>query len=56
MSDGKHLDISHPDLAFLSRISLHVGEGVADPMTEIPPRSSMVSPLRAVRLEALVAP
>ncbi|MDQ3314822.1 MAG: hypothetical protein M3505_09395 [Verrucomicrobiota bacterium] len=52
---GKHLDINHPELAFLSRISLHVGEGVTDPRTEIPPRTSMVSPLHVVRLEPLVA-
>jgi hypothetical protein len=53
MSDGKHLDIVHPELAFLSRISLHVGDGVTDPTTEIPPRTSMVSPLHIVRLEPL---
>ncbi|MBA3762320.1 MAG: hypothetical protein H0X04_03110 [Chthoniobacterales bacterium] len=49
------MDIPHPELAFLSRISLHVGEGVTDPRTEIPPRTSMVSPLHVVRLEPLVA-
>ncbi|HEV3408973.1 MAG TPA: hypothetical protein VG095_01665 [Chthoniobacterales bacterium] len=54
MSDGKHLDIMHPELAVLSRISLHVGEGVSDPLTEIPPRVTMVSPLHVVRLEPLV--
>ncbi len=55
MGDGKHLDINHPELAFLSRISLHVGEGVTDPRTKIPPRTSMVSPPHVVRLEPLVA-
>ena len=55
MSDGKHLDINHPELAVLSRISLHVGESVTDPLTEIPPRITMVSPLHIVRLEPLVA-
>jgi hypothetical protein len=53
MSDDKHLDIKHPELAFLSRISLHVGESVDDPTTQIPPRTSMVSPLHVVRLEPL---
>ena len=55
MSDGKHLDVQYPELAFLTRISLHIGEGVTDPLSEIPPRANMVSPLHIVRLEPLVA-
>ena len=30
-SDGKHLDVKHPELAFLTRMMLFAGEGVADP-------------------------
>jgi hypothetical protein len=26
MSEGKHLDVKHPESAFLTRISLHVGK------------------------------
>ena len=54
MSDGKHFDIQHPELALLTRISLHFAEGVADPTSQIPARASMISPLHIVRLEPLV--
>lgn len=54
-SDGKHLDVPHPELAFLSRAMLFVGEGVADPMEDIPARVNSVSMLHVVRLEPLVA-
>lgn len=54
-SDGKHLDVPHPELALLSRAMLFVGEGVDDPMEDIPARVNSVSMLHVVRLEPLVA-
>jgi hypothetical protein len=53
VSDGKQLDVLHPELAFLTQTSLHVGYPVEDPTTQIPRRSQMVSPLHVVRLEPL---
>ena len=54
-SDGKHLDINHPELAFLSRSLLFVGRPVADPTKDIPERVDEVSLLHVVRTEPLVA-
>jgi len=54
-SDGKHLDVKHPELAFLTRMMLLVGAGVADPAADIPDRANSVSMWHVVRLEPLVA-
>jgi hypothetical protein len=54
-SDGKHLDIVHPEMAMLTRMALVVGRPVADPTQDIPARADFVSPLHIVRLEPLVA-
>jgi len=54
-SDGKHLDINHPELAFLSRAILFVGRPVEDPTEDIPDRVDEVSLLHVTRLEPLVA-
>jgi len=35
-TDGKHLHVKHPELAFLTRMMLLVGAGVADPAADIP--------------------
>ncbi len=54
-SDGKQLDVPHPELAFLSRALLFVGEAVDDPTEDIPARVNSVSMLHVVRLEPLIA-
>lgn len=54
-SDGKHLDVKHPELAFLTRMMLFVGEGVADPTADIPDRANSVSTWHVVWLGSLVA-
>jgi hypothetical protein len=47
-SDGKHLDVSHSEMAM-------VAQPVADPTQDITDRYDSVSPLDIVRLEPLVA-
>lgn len=54
-SDGKSLDVPHPEFALLSRRLLFVGEAVDDPTQDIPDRVNSVSMLHVVRLEPLVA-
>jgi hypothetical protein len=54
-TDGKHLDMKHPELAFLTRMMLLVGAGVADPTGDIPDRASSVSMWHVACLEPLVA-
>ena len=54
-SDGKHLDVKHPELAFLTRMMLLVGAGVANPAADISDRANSVSMWHVVRLEPLVA-
>ena len=54
-SDGKHLDVKHPELAWLTRMALLVAHSVADPRRDIPYHYDSVSPLHIVRLEPLVA-
>jgi hypothetical protein len=54
-SDGKHLDVKHPELALVSRMMLFVARPVADPREEVPDRVDSVSPLHIVQLEPLVA-
>jgi hypothetical protein len=54
-SDGKHLEVKHPELAFLTRMMLFVGEGVADPTADIPDRANSVSRWHVVWLGSLVA-
>jgi hypothetical protein len=54
-SDGKYLDVNHPEMAFLSRALLFVGRPVADPTQDIPERVDEVSLLHVVRTEPLVA-
>ena len=53
-SDGKYLDVKHPEMAMLTRIALLVARPVGDPMQEIPAHYDSVSPLHVVRLEPLV--
>jgi hypothetical protein len=53
-SDGKHVDVLHPEMAMLTRMALVVGRPVTDPTKDIPVRADLVSPLHVVRLEPLV--
>jgi hypothetical protein len=53
-SDGKHLDVSHPEMAMLTRMALLIARPVADPADDIPARYDSVSPLHVERLEPLV--
>ena len=53
-SDGKHLDVNHPEKAMLTRMALLIARPVADPTEDIPARYDSVSPLHVVRLEPLV--
>lgn len=53
-SDGRHVDIKHPEMAFLTRALLLVGHPVADPTKDIPPDYDDVSLLHVVKLEMLV--
>lgn len=54
-SDGKALDVKHPEMAFLTRSLLMVARPVKDPTNEIPARFDEVSMLHVVRVEPLVA-
>jgi hypothetical protein len=54
-SAGKYMDVSHPEMAMLTRMALLVARPVADPTEDIPNRYDSVSPLRIVRLEPIVA-
>ena len=54
-SDGKRLEVEHLELAFLTRMMLFVGEGVADPTADIPDRANSVSTRHVVWLGLLVA-
>lgn len=54
-SDGKHLDVKHPEMAWLTRAALLVAHPVADPTRDIPYHYDSVSPLHIVRIEPLVA-
>jgi len=49
------MDVSHPEMAMLTRMALLVARPVADPTEDIPDRYDSVSPLHIVRLEPLVA-
>ena len=49
------MDVSHPEMAMLTRMALLVARPVADPTEDIPDRYDSVSPLPIVRLEPLVA-
>ena len=51
MSDGKHLDIKHPELAMVTRNRLIVGRPVDDPRMEIPDEADWISALHILRLE-----
>jgi hypothetical protein len=53
-SDGKHLDVNHPEMAWLTRMALLVARPVADPRQDIPERYDSVSPLHTARIEPLV--
>jgi hypothetical protein len=54
-SDGKHLDVKHPEMAWLTRMAVLVAHPVQDPTRDIPYHYDSVSPLHIVRLEPLVA-
>jgi hypothetical protein len=54
MSDGKDLDVMHPEMAMLTRLALLIVRLVADPTRDIPYHYDSVSPLQIVRLEPLV--
>jgi hypothetical protein len=53
-SDGKHLDVMHPEMAMLTRMTLLTARPVADPTREIPAHYDSVSPMHIVRIEPLV--
>jgi hypothetical protein len=53
-SDGKQLDVMHPEMAMLTRMALLIARLVADPRREIPAHYDSVSPLHIVRIEPLV--
>ena len=52
--DGKHMDVKHPAMAWLTRMALLVARPVADPTEDIPERYDSVSPLHIMRIEPLV--
>jgi hypothetical protein len=54
-SNGKRLDVKHPELAFLARVMLFAGEEVVDPTADIPDLAKSVSTRHVVWLESLVA-
>jgi hypothetical protein len=54
-SDGKQLEVKHPEMALLTRALLLVGRPVADPTKDIPPDYDDISLLHVVRIEPLVA-
>ena len=54
-SDGKHLEVKHPEMALLTRALLLVGRPVADPTRDIPADYDDISLLHVVRLEPLIA-
>jgi len=54
-SDGKALDVEHPEMALLTRSLLLVARPVKDPTREIPARFDEISMLHVVRLKPLVA-
>jgi hypothetical protein len=54
-SDGKTLDVKHPEMVLLTRSLLLGARPVKDPITEIPARFDEVSLLHTVRVEPLVA-
>ncbi len=54
-SDGKHLDVKHPELALISRMMLFVARPVANPTEDVPDQIDSISPLHVMRLEPLVA-
>ena len=53
-SDGKHFDIDHPEMAFLTRMALSIARPIADSTKDISLRADSISPLHIVRLEPLV--
>jgi len=53
-SDGKHLDVNHPETAMFTRMALLIARPIADPTENIPDRYDSVSPLYIVRIEPLV--
>jgi hypothetical protein len=54
-SDGKEMEIKHPEMALLTKSLIIVGRPVADPTEDFPDRADSVSLLHVVRLEPLVA-
>ena len=54
-SDGKALEVKHPEMALLTRSLLMIAHPVKDPTTEIPARYDEVSMLHVVRIEPLIA-
>jgi hypothetical protein len=53
-SDGKHVDVKHPEMAWRTRMALLVAHPVNDPTRDIPYDYDSVSPLHIVGLEPLV--
>lgn len=53
LSNGQTLDVMHPELAFVSRFTLFVGQGMMDPTRNIPDEFNMYSLLHVVRAEPL---
>jgi hypothetical protein len=54
-SDGKTLDVKHPEMVLLTRSLLLVARPVEDPITEITARFDEISMLHVVRVDPLVA-
>jgi hypothetical protein len=55
LSSGKHVDVMHPELAFVSKGTLYLGSPVSDPTIDVPDRVEFISMLHIVRLEPPVA-
>ena len=53
LSNGKAVDIMHPELAFLTKGTLFLGRPVEDPTLDIPDRADAVSMLHVVKAEML---
>ena len=54
-SDGKHMDVKHPEMAWLTKAAFLVAHPVKDPTRDIPYHYDSVSPLHIVGIEPLVA-
>lgn len=53
-SDGKEMEIKHPEMGLLTKSLLIIGRPVVDPMEDFPDRADSISLWHVVRLEPLV--